>query len=95
MNIEIDGSRIMNEAEFHTAISQALSLAAHYGKNLDALADVLSADVERPVVLVWKNSSLSEQNMGACFAKIVTVLRRIEHQDAEWGLEEKFELQLS
>ena len=95
MNIEIDGNNIKTEAEFHAAISDALSLPAHYGKNLDALFDILSGDVERPVVLVWKNSSISKANLDDTFDRIVNVLRRIENQDAEWGLEEIFELQLS
>ena len=95
MNIEIDGSNIKTEAEFHTAISGALSFPAHYGKNLDALFDILSGDVERPVVLVWKNSTISKTIMGDDFERIVSVLRRIESQDTEWGLEEIFELQLN
>lgn len=95
MNIEIDGNNIKTEAEFHTAISGALSFSPHYGKNLDALFDILSGDVERPVVLVWKNSPISKASMGDVFDRIVNVLRRIESQDVEWGLEEIFELQLN
>lgn len=95
MNIEIDGNSIKTEAEFHAKISVALSLPLHYGKNLDALFDILSRDVERPVVLVWKDSTISKASMGDSFDRIVDVLRGIENQDAEWGLEEVFELQLN
>lgn len=95
MKIEIDGNSIKTEAEFHIAISRALSLPPHYGKNLDALFDILSGDVERPVVLVWKGSPVSKAYMGDSFDRIVDVLRRIERQDAEWDLEDVFELQLN
>jgi ribonuclease inhibitor len=95
MNTEIDGINIKTEAEFHAAISRALSLPARYGRNLDALFDVLSGDVERPIVLVWKNSSISESSMGDVFERIVNVLRKIERQDIEWDLDEIFELRLN
>lgn len=94
MNIEIDGNNIKTEAEFHSAISGSLSFPPHYGKNLDALFDMLSGSVERPVALVWKNSSISKASMNHDFARIVDVLRRVENQDAEWGLDEVFELHL-
>jgi len=95
MNIEIDGNCVTTEAEFHTAISRALNFPTYYGRNLDALFDVLGADVERPVVLVWKNFAASKASMGDGFDRIVNVLRRVESQDAEWGLEETFELQMN
>lgn len=94
MIIEIDGSSISTEAEFHSKISAALNLPSYYGKNLDALFDVLSSDVERPVVLIWKYSSISKERMGDSFERIIDVLRRIEIQDARWGLEKVFELKL-
>lgn len=95
MKIELDGMRINSEKEFHKAIADALKLPGYYGHNLDALNDVLSADVERPVVLTWNHASQSKALMGSDFDKIVAVLRRVEAQDVEWGLEEKFELVLS
>lgn len=94
MDIEIDGYCIQSESEFHAVIAEALSFPAYYGKNLDALLDILSADVERPVLLIWRNSSISKIGMGDTFDRVVNVLRRIEVQDTEWGLTDKFELQL-
>lgn len=94
MRVDIDGNNILNEADFHSAISSALSLPRYYGRNLDALFDVLSVDVERPLVLAWQNSSISQEKMREGFARIVDVLRRIEVQDSEWDLAERFELRL-
>jgi len=95
MNISIDGASIKNEADFHAALAEKLKLPSHYGRNLDAMWDVLSTDVERPVVLVWKNSQLSSVALGTRFAKIVEILERVKAQDASWNLPERFDFYLS
>ncbi|QYF95821.1 barstar family protein [Massilia sp. PAMC28688] len=94
MIINIDGENMATEADFHQAIAGALAFSAHYGNNLDALSDVLGTDVERPLTLHWKNAAASQLAMGPSFDRIVGVLRRIEAQDAEWGLSERFHLHL-
>jgi ribonuclease inhibitor len=88
MIAEIDGSKIRSEADFHNSIAETLRLPCHYGKNLDALWDVLSTGVERPLRIIWRDSYLSQAAMPECFAKIVEVLRRVERQDMEWNLPE-------
>ncbi|WP_374334309.1 barstar family protein [Leeia sp.] len=88
MIIEIDGLNIFSEMDFHRAISQGLNLSSYYGNNLDALWDILSTDIERPVLLIWNHSSISKNSMPDDFDKIITVLRKIEHQDAQWNLPE-------
>ncbi len=95
MKIEIDGKKISSEPMFHDAIVSALKLPDYYGRNLDALFDVLSTDVERPLVIVWNESIVSQELIGAKFNVIVEVLRRVERQDIEWGIAEKFKLLLN
>jgi ribonuclease inhibitor len=94
--VEIEGKLIRSEADFHAAIARSLELPSHYGNNLDALWDTLSADMKRPLRLTWKNASSSQGEMPDCFEKIVGVLRKVERQDVEWRLpaEERFELVL-
>ncbi|MDO9005723.1 MAG: barstar family protein [Aquabacterium sp.] len=96
MIAEIDGSRIRSEVDFHVAIAQALRFPSYYGSNLDALRDILSADIERPVQLVWSNSTFSQSAMPLDFDRIVEILRNVERQDAEWNLpeEERFKFEL-
>jgi len=91
---ELEGNEIRSEAAFHAAIAAALSFPDHYGENLDALWDVLTGDVERPVVLVWKNAETSRAALASKFEAIVELMRKVEQQDVTWGLKEKFELQL-
>nr|WP_081984010.1 barstar family protein [Massilia sp. JS1662] len=94
MKITIDGADIKSEADFHSALASALNLSLYYGKNLAALWDVLSTDVERPVTLTWKNWQLSKTYLAENFDRIMVVLKRVESQDADWGLEERFNVKL-
>jgi len=95
MEIIIDGGRIRTETDFHDEFSSALGIRAYYGKNLHALWDVLSASVERPVTLVWRDSSESKQWLGTDFDAIVDVFRRVETQDKQFGWSDKFSFVLN
>lgn len=94
MNIEINGGDIQSEGDFHSEIASALNFPHHYGRNLDALWDVLTTDVERPIVLIWRDASSSKSALAERFDLIVELLRKVEQQDLDWGLKEKFELKL-
>lgn len=91
---ELEGKEIRSEADFHAAIAAALDFPGHYGKNLDALWDVLTSDVDRPVVLVWRDADSSRAVLGGRFDAIVDLLRKVEQQDISWGLKERFLFQL-
>jgi ribonuclease inhibitor len=72
-------------------LSRQLDFGPYYGRNLDALWDRLSADVERPVELVWENSDISRILLGAeAFEKIKSLLIKVMDQDESFGLDEKF-----
>jgi len=90
MEILIDGKTIRTERDFHRAFSSATGIGNFYGENLHALWDVLSAGVERPVTLIWKQSDTSKQALGADFEAIVEVLRRVQMQDEKFGWTDKF-----
>lgn len=92
MKIIIHGNEIHSASDFHEKISEAFEFSNYYGKNLDALWDYLSTEVERPVSLFWMNSALSKSTMGDDFDKIASVLNRVVKQDIEWGLDDKFEV---
>lgn len=90
----IEGKSINTEADFHAAIAEIFDLAAFYGRNLDALWDVMTGDVERPITLVWKNSKVSQAALGKIFDAIVDILRRVEQQDSALGFKERFKIKL-
>ncbi|MFJ2488455.1 barstar family protein [Pseudomonas sp. NPDC087639] len=92
--IEIDGLTISSEQAFHRRIASAFSVTQYYGHNLNALWDLLSTDVERPIELIWTNSKHSEERMGDSYRKILIILDRVKNQDESFGLDEKFSYQL-
>lgn len=94
MEREIDGARIHVESDFHRAISSLLDFGEYYGHNLDALWDRLSADVERPLTLVWKDAAISSARLGDVFHAIVAVLARVKQRDEDWGLADRFDFVL-
>lgn len=94
MNIVLDGNLIKTEKDFHYQLSEALNIHNFYGNNIDALWDLLSANVERPFVLIWKNSEISKLSMGSIFPKIIDIFDRVENQDKNFGWKDVFSYKL-
>lgn len=91
MNIILQGESIKNERDLHRILSEKLDFGPYYGSNLAALWDRLTTDVERPVSLIWKDSSASRDGLGDfLFDKIVNLFRDVEQQDREFGRAERF-----
>lgn len=92
MRAEIDGTKIQSESDFHREIACALKFSPYYGRNLNALWDTLSTDIERPVRLTWRNAQHSERSMPEKYLTIIHVLRDVEKQDKDFGWSDRFEL---
>jgi ribonuclease inhibitor len=93
MQINLDGRRVRSEGNFHAEIAQLLDFGPYYPKNLDALWDRVSFDVERPLRLVWTHAGVSRKAMGkGDFERIVSILRRAEEHDRRREDDERFEL---
>ncbi len=94
MDIILDGDAILNEAQFHQLIGSLFDIASFYGCNIDALWDLLSTDVERPITIVWKHSDASRKRLGSTFDLIISVFDRVKTQDASLELPAKFDYRL-
>ena len=81
----LPGKSIGSAEDFYEQISRKLGFPAAFGRNLDALWDVLTTDVEGPVKIVWKNSASSKDSMGKDFERISALLRDVakEREDIE------------
>jgi ribonuclease inhibitor len=90
MRVDILGDQIFTEHDFHSQIATAMDVRRSYGRNLDALWDLLSASVERPIEIVWRDAAQSRERLGEHFDKIVAVLERVRLQDEQFGWTEKF-----
>jgi RNAse (barnase) inhibitor barstar len=63
----IEGSRITSLEGFYEELSRVILPGKHWGKNLDALDDVLSGGFlpDAPVIeIIWSNSNMSREHLG-------------------------------
>ena len=80
---EIDGKLIEDEKGFYVSLIEQIDMGDYFGKNLDALYDSLSRNVERPVHIRWKNHELSEKKLGKLFLIIKDIMSDISKEDEE------------
>ena len=82
----LDGRVIRSLDDLYDQLSIRLSLPEHFGRNLDALWDLLSTDVEGPFVIVWKHADDSRKLMGKDFDRAVKVLQELEEERDDFKL---------
>lgn len=58
-------------AQFYDELTRQLSFPAHFGRNLDALWDVLAVDVTGPFEIVWEQSAQAQASLGVDYAKLI------------------------
>jgi ribonuclease inhibitor len=91
VRVTIDGSLVRSESDLHDVLERELDFGSYYGRNLDALWDRLSTDVERPVELIWENSGVSRALLGVeVFDRISSVLIGVAKEDESFELDERF-----
>ncbi len=75
-SLHLEGSKIRSEGDFYDALASAFpEISQNFGRNLDALWDVLSGVIEGPVEISWSEAGLSAAAMGPRFWEILGVLR--------------------
>lgn len=62
--LTISGKQTASIEDFHQKIKAGLALPDYYGNNLDALWDCLTAWVEVPVTIHWRDFEFSERLLG-------------------------------
>jgi ribonuclease inhibitor len=85
----LDGRSLTSDADFHDAIDHAARGVGFlgYGRNLDALWDVLTGFLVLPVQVRWDNAGLN-QAWGPSYKKIVRVFEEAhERFGAEFTIE--------
>lgn len=66
---------IRSRAQFYDELARQLVFPAHFGRNLDALWDVLTGAVEGPFEIVWEGAEQARSHLGEDYAKLATLLR--------------------
>jgi len=75
--VKLAGKSIRSLDEFYGEIAKKLRFPEHFGRNLDALWDVLTTDIKGPLELAWEDSELSKKSMGKDFEKVAALLRDV------------------
>lgn len=93
----LDGRQITTTNAFIDALYAQLSPDRHHlGRNLDAVWDVLTTDIERPVTVLWTHAGASRAALGAtAFANLALVLADVAARDVAAGYEDLFEFKLA
>lgn len=82
MQLIIDGSKIVSEEDLHKTIAEGLNLPSWYGMNLDALWDVLTGIVGRPLKITWINAEQSKERLPR-YEKYISLLQEVAEQDKQ------------
>ncbi len=76
----LPGRKIRSLEDFYDVLSLRLALPEHFGRNLDALWDVLTTDVKGPVEIIWEESAISKQAMGPNYDRISALLTEVQKE---------------
>jgi ribonuclease inhibitor len=81
-SLVLDGNAIESEADFHDVIDRAARAVGFksYGRNLDALWDVITAILPLPVEVHWVNADACRAALGDRFERIMSVFRDAEDE---------------
>lgn len=85
-----DGRTILSKADFYAAIEAIPETPGWFGRNLDALFDLVLAAIQGPLIIHWTHAEVSAASMGPDFDIVVGVLR-----DAEAEPRSRFRLHLT
>jgi ribonuclease inhibitor len=84
--VTLDASHDTMDA-IYSALQDQLDLPRHFGRNLDALYDALTADVAGPVEIVWKDHAWARPKLGADYDRLIMTLRDVESEREDFRLE--------
>lgn len=82
----LDGRAIQSVADFYDEVGRRLPLPPHFGRNLDALADVLSTDIPGPFEIMWKHVAASKKALKNDFVRIEGVLKHVAAERADFRI---------
>lgn len=78
-NIVLDGTKFTSREQLHSILKSELQLPEYYGKNLDALFDCLTGDIQLPMKVEWNNFKCSKELLGDYAEKTLKVFFSAAH----------------
>ncbi len=80
MAVILDGKAMTDRAVAHTILAEALHLPEYYGRNLDALYDILT-DIAEDTELIFRNPAAVETELGRYGTALLETLREAAEQN--------------
>jgi ribonuclease inhibitor len=80
----LSGKAVQTLEQFYDEMALLFRLPAHFGRNLDALWDVLTAEVQGPVELIWEESAVSKKTLGKDYARLIALFRDVEKERGDF-----------
>lgn len=87
MTVQLDGKRITGKAALHDLLQQSFSFPDYYGRNLDALYDLLT-EISVPTEIQIINVDLLQQQLGAYGAAFLVTLHQAAEKSPYLNIEE-------
>jgi ribonuclease inhibitor len=85
--ISIDGALVTSMDGFYDELARKLPLPAHFGRNLDALWDVLTVDLEGPLEIIWQRADLSKKSLGREFTVIAALFAEVSEERDDFSFQ--------
>jgi ribonuclease inhibitor len=82
----LNGHAVDSMESFYSEIAGQLPFPKYFGRNLDALWDVLTVDVEGPIEIIWNESQYSRGKMGKEFEKLFALLKEVEKERKDFKI---------
>ena len=73
--------------QLYDELARQLGFPPHFGRNLDALWDVLTSDVAGPLEIVWEKPELSRASLGDDYPRLVALLEEAVAERGDMTLE--------
>ena len=77
MKVQLDGRLMTDKARLHDLLQEKLYLPEHYGRNLDALYDLLTSLPEATQIDLYEKDSMLQQ-LGTYGAALLVTLQQAE-----------------
>jgi ribonuclease inhibitor len=65
---------IRSLTQLYDELARQLAFPPHFGRNLDALWDMLTGEVAGPFEIVWEGAAEAQANLGLDYAKLIILL---------------------
>jgi ribonuclease inhibitor len=82
----LNGRDIHSLSDLYDRLDVGLALPPHFGRNLDALWDVLSTDIEGPFEIIWEHADESKKLMGRDYSRVLKLFEKLRKERSDFHL---------